>query len=223
MQRFLLLGTDTDIGKTTACAALCAALLRTGRTVVACKPVETGSQTHADLKSLQTLLGAGERLRTVAGIRYELAAAPSAAARDAGERPPSIAECAKIVRAAEDDAGGIVVETCGGALTPLSASEYVGDLAASLPDYRVILVAGLRLGVLSHSFSAAHYMRSIGRPIDAVILCDRFGHSTAAYVRSTQEDMERRGLHVAAFIPHGVDTDVDLLASCVGSLVLGAA
>src|SRR5579863_8472059 len=47
--RYLVLGTDTDVGKTHVCAALCLTLLAAGKRVVACKPVETGIATVSDL------------------------------------------------------------------------------------------------------------------------------------------------------------------------------
>ncbi len=218
MRRFLLVGTDTDIGKTTASAALCAALLRDGLHVAACKPVETGSAEHSDLVALRAVVGADERLTLVDGLRFELAAAPSAAARAAGIPAPTVERCAAIVRAAEAGTDAVVVETCGGALTPLSASAYVCDVARALPEYRIVLVAGLRLGVLSHSFAIAEYLRSIGRPCTDAIVCDRFGPSPAWYVDSTREDMEARGLHVAAFIPHGIQADAGRLAAIAGPL-----
>lgn len=218
MRRFLLLGTDTDVGKTTVAAALCAAALRSGLRVAACKPVETGAPEHGDLDAIRAIAGNG--VRCVAGARLELAAAPSAAARAAGAAAPTIAACVACVRSAEDGADAVVVETCGGALTPLSDTEYVADLAAALPDYRVILVAALKLGVLSHSFGVAEYLNAKGRPMDGVVLCERFGPCDAWYLESTEADLAARGLRVAARIAFGDQTNAQRLAVAVQSLIV---
>ena len=216
--RFLLLGTDTDVGKTTVGAALCGALLNKGARVAACKPVETGASEHSDLARLRALIS-DDRLALINGIRFDLAAAPSAASRAAGIAAPTNAQCAGFVRGAERTADAVVVETCGGALTPMSDTEYVSDLAPLLPEYRVVLVAALRLGVLSHTFAAAHYLRSIGSAPWAVVLVDRLGVSPEWYRQSTQEDMRRHGLQIGAFIPFGIAEDRAQLAACVTELI----
>ncbi|HXM17649.1 MAG TPA: AAA family ATPase [Candidatus Tumulicola sp.] len=217
MRRYLLLGTDTDVGKTTVAAALCAAALRSGLLVAACKPVETGAPERGDLDVIRAI--AGNAVRCVAGARLELAAAPSAAARAAGAAAPSIAACAACVRSAEAGVDAVVVETCGGALTPLSDTEYVADLATALPHYRVLLVAALKLGVLSHSFGVAEYLNAIGRPMDGVVLCERFGPCDAWYLESTEADLAARGLRVVARVAFGDQTNAQRLAASVQSLI----
>lgn len=199
MHRYLILGTDTGVGKTFVSAALCAALLRTGQRVTACKPIETGNPRESDLDVIARLCGPSEKLDVHPGVRYALAAAPSAAARAQGSPAPSAAQCAMMAHAGS---GAIVVETCGGALTPLSASEYVADIAAALPDFRTLLVAGLRLGVLSHTFGALEYLRSHGRAIASVLLNDCFAPSPPWYVKATREDLAARGL-ACAYVAHG--------------------
>lgn len=217
MRRFLLLGTDTDVGKTTVAAALCAAALRSGLRVAACKPVETGAPEHGDLDVIRAI--AGNAVRCLAGVRLELAAAPSAASRAARTAAPTIAACVACVRGAEDGVDAVVVETCGGALTPLSDAEYVADLAAALPDYRVLLVAALKLGVLSHSFGVAEYLKAIGRPVQGVVLCERFGPCDAWYLESTEADLAARGLRVVARVAFGDQTNAQRLAAAVQSLL----
>ncbi len=229
MRRFLLLGTDTDVGKTTVAAALCTAALRAGLRVSACKPVETGalfakpdvvfraSAASSDLDVVRAI--AGEAVRCVSGVRLELAAAPSAAARAAGVIAPSVADCVACVRSAEDATDVVVVETCGGALTPLSDTAYVADLAGALPDYSVLLVAGLKLGVLSHAFGASEYLKSIGRAIDGVVLCERFGACEPWFVESTRADLAARDLAVVAHIAFGDAGLPDRLAAGVHGLL----
>src|ERR1700674_3010970 len=104
VRRYLLLGTDTDVGKTTVAAALCAAALRSGLLVAACKPVETGAPERGDLDVIRAI--AGNAVRCVAGARLELAAAPSAAARAAGAAAPPIPDSPGVGRRAAARVGG---------------------------------------------------------------------------------------------------------------------
>lgn len=208
--RYLLLGTDTDVGKTFVCAALCAALLRTGARVTVCKPVETGAPPETDIDAVARLCERNPRLRSAKGLRYALAAAPTAAARAESRPAPSAGDVAAMIRGAEERTDAIVVETCGGALTPLSATDYVADVAVRLPGYTTVLIAGLRLGVLSHALGAVEYLRSRGMPSPAVVLNDRYAASPAWYVESTRSDLASRGIDVASVIPHGSGlADVD--------------
>jgi dethiobiotin synthetase len=209
VHRYLLLGTDTDVGKTYVAGALCAQLIARGMTVTACKPLGTGDAGESDLVAIARMVGDNSRLRVRSGIHLPLAAAPSAAARAANTAPPTSAQLAVIARAAEIGSDAIVIESCGGALTPISDREYVADLAFSLADYDTIVVAGLKLGVLSHVFGAAEYLRSRGRNVAGAVLVDRFGISPDWYVASTIADLAARGIPCIAFIPHkGAAADV---------------
>ena len=197
-RRYLVLGTDTDVGKTFVCAALCAALLKTGSRVTVCKPVETGGQ--SDLDAIAHLCKRSERLRVRKGLRYALAGAPTAAAKAENRPAPSALDVAAIVRSSEEQADAVIVETCGGALTPLSHADVVADLVARLPEYRPVIVAGLRLGVLSHTFGAVEYLRSRGAREPLVVLNDRYASSPFWYVESTRGDLRLRGLDAVAFV-----------------------
>lgn len=206
--RYLLFGTDTDVGKTFVCAALSAALLRAGLRVTACKPLETGGQPNQDdLETVSRLCGRDQRLRTRRGLRYALAAAPTAAAVAERRPPATVSDLVTIVRAAEEDTDAVVAETCGGALTPLSSVELMVDLAPRLPDYQPLLVAGLRLGVLSHSFGAAEALHARGGRPPLIVLNDRFSESPRWYVDSTRNDLRARGLETIAAIGHDVTVE----------------
>ena len=216
----LVLGTDTDVGKTFVCAALCAALLRAGQRVTACKPVETGAPSEPDIDAIARLCGRDQRLHVRRGLRYALAAAPSAAAKAEHRPAPTADAVAALVRAAQERMDAVIVETCGGALTPLTSTDCVADVALRLPEYRCVLVAGLRLGVLSHALGAVEYLRARGAPAPTVVLNDRYGTSPDWYVESTRDDLRARGLEVAAFVPHGArfaDLDLSALTGSAGN------
>jgi dethiobiotin synthase len=207
MHRYLILGTDTGVGKTYVAGALCAALLRAGLRVTALKPVETGYPNESDLERIAQSCGFNDRLRVATGIQFSLPASPSAAARAENRPAPTIAECAAAARAAVDVSDAVVVETCGGAFTPLSDREYVADFVAALPEFRTFLVAGLRLGVLSHAFGAAEYFIARGLAAPRVVLNDCYSESPAWYIESTRADLASRRLAAAAYVAHGAPVD----------------
>lgn len=220
---FLVMGTDTDVGKTHICAALSLTLLDAGHRVVACKPVETGIATTSsdddrnavgsDLQVVERACAAAPagRIRYVHGARYPLPAAPTAAARAAGVRSMSAAEAAALVRSVEDGADAVVVETCGAAMTPLSDTDVMSDLATLLPDYLPIIVAGLRLGVLSHTIAAVECLRSRGARRMTVVLNDRYTKSPASFTESVRYDLRLRGIETLTVVPHGARPhEVDL-------------
>ena len=104
-------------------------------------------------------------------------------------------------------------------MTPLSNADCVADIAPRLPDYQPLLVAGLRLGVLSHAFGAMEALQARGARKPLVILSDRFRESPAWFVESTRDDLASRGLRAVAFVGHGappesVDFSALLDASC---------
>ena len=102
-------------------------------------------------------------------------------------------------------------------MTPLSAADCVADLAPRLPDYQPLLVAGLRLGVLSHAFGAAEALKARGARTPLVIFSDRQRQSPAWYVESKRADLASRGLETVAYIGHGVPAeDVDFSALLEG-------
>lgn len=221
MRRLLLVGTDTDVGKTTVAAGLCAAVAQRDGVAIACKPVETGFSGRSDLDEVTRL--AGVAVRVVYGRRFALAAAPTAAARAAGLAAPRVAEIAALVRDAERGGAGapdlVVVEGCGGALTPLNGEEYGIDVAGALPDYDFLLVAALKLGVLSHTFAIAEYARYRGIPAPRVVLAERFEPAPAWYRAATINDLSRRGLRVAAIVPHMPAIDRSMLTAAVAPLL----
>jgi dethiobiotin synthetase len=153
---FFVAGTDTGVGKTHVCAALCRALAARGLQVAGMKPVATGAGRDgaAGLRSDDALI-----LRAAANVEapYELtnpycfepAISPHLAASDAGESidPARIAQCFQALAARADV---VVVEGTGGWLAPIGASTTMADIAGTL-SLPVVLVVGLRLGCLNHA------------------------------------------------------------------------
>ena len=225
------MGTDTDVGKTHICAALSLMLLAADHRVVVCKPVETGIATMSpdedsiaagsDLQVVERACAdalAG-RIRYVHGTQYALAAAPTAAARAAGQHCMPAVVAAALVRSVEHGADAVVVESCGGALTPLSDTDVMADLAPLLPDYLPIVVAGLRLGVLSHTIAAMDCLRSRGAKRALVVLNDLYTKNPASFIESVCYDLRVRDIETATVVPHGAQPHEVDLASLMNAAV----
>jgi len=164
--RIVILGTGTDVGKSYVTATLARGLKEHG-TVLALKPIESGVEADA--------LGDAGRIAEAAGHpavlspwRLRRPVSPHLAAREQGVSI-SLHEVARWVDAAEQRAAAdfTLVETAGGAFSPLAPGVTNADLAAALEPARWLLVAPDALGVL-HDVTAT--LRALRRAPDAVVL-----------------------------------------------------
>jgi dethiobiotin synthetase len=159
-------GTDTGVGKTVVAAALIRALAREGLRVAGMKPVAAGASMtasglrNADALALLQSANITAPYETVNPYCFAAPIAPHIAARDAG-----IAVDIELLRRRFDElaskADCVVVEGAGGWLTPISAGASMADVAAALA-LPVILVVGLKLGCLNHSFLTARALAQKG-------------------------------------------------------------
>lgn len=156
MHRYIVTGTDTDVGKTVFAAALAAHL-----GAHYWKPVQAGTEGGTDSQRVARLGGAGVRIVPEAHV---LAA------------PCSPHEAARIdgVTIAPDDLalpladGPLVVEGAGGVLVPYDPDLLAADLFArwGLP---VILVARTALGTISHSLLSLEALKARGIAVHGVV------------------------------------------------------
>jgi len=148
--RFIITGTDTDIGKTAFAAALTGAL-----DASYWKPVQAGTDDAG--------LGDSERVALLSGV------APSRILREAYRlktpcSPHQAAEIDGVTIEPEQLSlpqvdGPLVIEGAGGVLVPLSGSLLFADVMA-LWDAPVILVARTGLGTINHSLLAIEALRA---------------------------------------------------------------
>ncbi len=164
--RVVMLGTGTDVGKTyvTACVARG---LRAHGSVLALKPIESGVDGDAlgDAGSIAEAAGHAARLSP---WRLRRPVSPHLAAREQGVSL-AVDEVARWVEAEERGAGAAVtlVESAGGALSPLGVGVTNVELALALEPAVWLLVAPDALGVL-HDLTAT--LRALPRAPDAVLL-----------------------------------------------------
>lgn len=183
MPGVFIIGTDTEVGKTYQAVKLAQALCARSIRVGAYKPVASGvmtqpannlgtstaSPTHPHLPSDATLLQAAaqipEPIERICPQSFRAPLAPPVAASLEGRTvdEPMLRTGAEWWKNACDF---LIVEGAGGALSPISASLTVLDLACSL-GLPLIVVAANRLGVVNHVLltleaSAARGLRVIG-------------------------------------------------------------
>jgi dethiobiotin synthetase len=156
-RRFVIVGTDTGVGKTVVSAAIVGAL-----GAFYWKPVQAGLDGETDSQTVGRLSDVAADHILPEAWRLRRAASPHLAARDEGVdidvaalNPP---QCD----------GPLVIETAGGVMTPLSDRALTIDV---LERWRlpVIVVARTRLGTINHSLLTLEALRRRGVSITGLI------------------------------------------------------
>ena len=165
MRRIVVTGTDTDVGKTYATAAIAQALLLAGQSVIVVKPVQTGvgSGEPTDADEINRLVG-----HPVAEDwqRLPLPLAPETIAQETGAALLPLD--AIVDRLNELDADVVIVEGAGGVLVRLDEDgRTVTDLAATW-DAEVVVVTRDSLGTLNHTGLTVNHLRAHG--LDPVLV-----------------------------------------------------
>jgi dethiobiotin synthase len=154
-QILFITGTDTDVGKTIATAAIAAALgVRAGArpsSIAVYKPVQTGvaPDEAGDVDVVRQLSGITTALE---GIRLRRPMAPVAAADREGATLPTASAHATRIEGLADRFDHVLVEGSGGLLVHLDDSHTIADLAGRFGQRAaVIVVCRSGLGTLNHT------------------------------------------------------------------------
>jgi dethiobiotin synthetase len=159
-------GTDTGVGKTVLTALLFERWRRRGWAVRAIKPFATGSP--ADARLLDRLQAGRVPPERLCPFRFRAPLAPWVAARREG-REVALPEAVAAIRSAQRAEETLVVEGCGGLLTPLGPRYSLRELLVAL-EGRAVVVAPNRLGVLNQVRLVLEVLASAGSPAVAVVL-----------------------------------------------------
>jgi adenosylmethionine---8-amino-7-oxononanoate aminotransferase len=162
MTDFIILGTDTDAGKTTF-ALLWLQLF--GDEWEYWKPVETGESDSGRVAALVPTAVVHSVLR-----RFSASVAPPLAARMEDGRVPMASEIAGAMPKALIGERGIVIETFGSAFSPLNDAELQLALLRAL-DRPCVLVSSTKLGCIGRTLQALAALRIEGvEPLAVVLL-----------------------------------------------------
>lgn len=138
-------GTNTDVGKTIATAALASVIAQAGRDVIAAKPVQTGTTTDpGDADTVARLTG----VPTAQGWGFPEPLAPNLAARRAGMPAPTLDEVVQWVRELDTPERTVLVEGAGGLLVRIGEDYTLADVASVL-GAPLVVVTSLGLGSLN--------------------------------------------------------------------------
>lgn len=153
MRRFVVTGTNTDIGKTVFAAALTQAL---GARYW--KPVQAGLDGGTDAERVAMLAGLSPDRILAEVWKLKTPASPHHAADLEGVR----IDAAALVPPSSDEP--LVIEGAGGALVPLNDVVLFADVFArwGLPT---IVCASTALGTINHSLLTLEALRSRGVPV----------------------------------------------------------
>lgn len=164
---YFITGTDTDVGKTFAAAALLQRAGQRGFRTAAFKPVAAGAEeTASGLRNgdALTLISACNQ-----ALPYEVVnpfclsppIAPHIAAEEEGVRLDVATLVGTFQPVLNCGANFVLVEGAGGWRVPLNHSQTMADLAVAL-RLPVILVVAMRLGCISHALLTAEAIAADG-------------------------------------------------------------
>ena len=168
MMSFVVIGTDTGIGKTVTCAILLARYA-TSR-LAYWKPIATGSIEDRDAITVKSLCGDKVEVLPECYL-FEPPVSPHLAARQAGRviAPQKILQALNSYQEAEPDRA-LLIEGVGGLLVPLNEGGYLlADLIQEI-NLPCLLVSSSRLGTINHTLLTLEALRTRQLSLLGVIL-----------------------------------------------------
>ena len=166
--------------------------MRSGRSVVALKPIETGvSSGPLDAIAMARACGRPELAHASGLFRAALPVAPYAVCLETGISVPEPGPLAARVRELAKGADVLLVEGAGGLLVPLTATASIADLARAL-SLPLLLVAQDQLGVLSSVLTCAESAERHQLALAAIVLVDRGGSDADPSPRTNRRILQER-------------------------------
>lgn len=159
-KRFFVTGTDTSVGKTVVSALLCAAL-----DAYYWKPIQTGTETDSDSRTVAELAALAPERVLPEAYRFGPPVSPHLAARFAGER----IELAKIQLPAVARDAAVIVEGAGGVMVPINERELMVDVMRHLA-MPVLLAARSSLGTINHTLLSLAALRAAEVQVAGVVM-----------------------------------------------------
>lgn len=170
----MIVGTDTEVGKTLVAGVIARHLRRLGRKVAVFKPAATGCRRgrgqliSADAEFLAACADSSQNLCDIAPVRYSAALAPNMAAEIEG-RPVDLETIFDAYCRLADHGEVVVVEGIGGLLCPITNDFWLIHFARMI-DLPVVVVARAGLGTINHTLLTLHAARAAGLRIAGVVI-----------------------------------------------------
>lgn len=158
-------GTNTDVGKTIATAALASVAAGDGVDVVVAKPIQTGEPDgQGDANTVARLTG----LEAKEFVRYPEPLAPNLSARRAGLAEPDRAELVAWIQGLDAPGRLVLVEGAGGLLVRLGDKLTLADIAADL-GAPLVVVTSMGLGSLNAAELTVEAARRRGLSVKGLV------------------------------------------------------
>ena len=197
MSSFLVLGTDTDAGKTTFCLLWLTAF---AKDYAYWKPVETG---ESDANRIATLVPEAQIVPPL--DRFELPVAPPLAARQAGRSIPSAREIARSKPCSDKP---MVIETFGSPFSPLNENELQLTLVQAF-DLPTVLVTPSSVGAIGRSLQVMAALAANSVNVSVIVLIgtndayaaeqiQKHAHDVPVFSIESPKSWDKEGLQVAA-------------------------
>jgi dethiobiotin synthetase len=184
LRRYLVTGTDTDVGKTRVAATLALALQNAGQAPTFVKLVQTGTEPGASGDAAQVGELAGCRWLELA--RFTKAADPWSAALAEGLPAVRAEDLARVLNTVE---GALVAEGAGGLAVPLNRLDSFAAVA-KLAELSIVLAIGLRLGCMNHALLTLSLCQQLGLELAGAVLVDRWEASEPSYVADVRRALQ---------------------------------
>lgn len=201
--RFLITGTDTDIGKTRVTAALALALVQAGEKPTVIKLVQTGLAPGVPGDAARAGKAAGTRHLELA--RFAKAADPWSASVEQNVDAVHAYELVDTINSIE---GPIVAEGSGGITVPLNPHEHFGNVALQA-KLEVVLVIGLRKGNLNQALLTINFCQSSKIPVAGAVLVERWERVDETYLSDLKRALPAR-LRILGTMPFEPDESVSV-------------
>ena len=156
MTGIFVTGTDTDVGKTVAAAALMHRFRGVGP-LRYWKPIQTGIEIDDDTATVRRLGACSEEEIFNKGVRLPKPVSPHLAAQWAGQRI-DLTELRGLVGNEDGDTTWII-EGAGGLLVPVNESQTMADWIAALA-LPVVVVARSGVGTINHTLLTLEALRA---------------------------------------------------------------
>lgn len=172
---YFVTGTDTDVGKTLAVAALMQNAAASGKTVIGYKPVASGCEMsseglrNGDVLSALRNSNAGVSYGEIVSYQFREAIAPHIAAKNENVEISFDKFDADLARLLAKNPDAVFIEGAGGWMLPLGEKRFMADWAAAR-GFPVIMVIGARLGFLNHAVMTKECIESRGLRVAGYVL-----------------------------------------------------
>ena len=174
LRGLMVVGTDTEVGKTLIAGAIARCLRQAGQRVEVFKPAASGCRhareglISADAEFLAACSESRRTLAEITPVRYAAALAPNVAA-EREHRPVDLEAIFDSYRRLQGACDCVIVEGVGGLLCPISDDFWVIHLAKMLA-LPLVIVARAGLGTINHTLLTLHAARSAGLEVAGVVI-----------------------------------------------------